>query len=59
MIYPRNNPDDVFIRISPGQQRKDALVYWELIRGLDRINQKIDEFLEKYNDRQHGTLEQS
>jgi hypothetical protein len=53
MLFPRKSPQDLkyelekqaFIRKSPGDERKDALVDREILEGLKRIEDKIDKMM--------------
>jgi hypothetical protein len=55
MLFPRKSPQDLqyelekqaFIRKSPGDERKDALVSLEIIQGLKRIEDKLDKLIKE------------
>ena len=63
--YKRKLPTDIeyehnrecFKRVSPGEQRKQALVDREILVGLKRIEEKIDKFIEGQDAKQHGNME--
>jgi hypothetical protein len=57
MLFPRKLPSDTkyehdrsqFIRKSPGDERKDALVSRQLLQGLKDIEDKLDKVLKVLN----------